>query len=71
MADDSIKTVTIPVSVKEIGNDSFDNGLETVNYKGSKAQWKKIKINIEKDEDDEFYFVNRLEDVKINYNYKG
>ena len=60
-ANDAINTVTIPVSIKEIGYDVFDYGLQTINYRGSKAQWKKIKISN----------PDNLKGVKINYNYKG
>ena len=72
-ADNTIKTITIPVSVKEIGFNSFDYGLETINYRGSKAQWDKIKTVYEEyEEDDERYDNDKpLDGVKINYNYKG
>lgn len=82
-SDDSLKTVTLPVSLKEIGNEAFDYGLEVINYRGSKAQWEKIDIKEEKaekqtesnDEDDEDIIDTGsdscLDGVKINYDYKG
>ena len=59
-SDYSIEKLTLPKSLKQLGTDN-DYNLETINYRGSKAQWKKIKIS---DPDN-------LKDVKINYNYKG
>ena len=62
----NLEKVTLPSSLTGIGKDAFvDSGLKTINYRGSKAQWKKIKISMEKDD------YNWLSDVKINYNYKG
>ena len=52
--------ITIPKSVKRIRSSSLLSNLKTINYKGSKADWKKIKIDNPKD----------LKRVKINYNYK-
>ena len=82
-SDDSLKTVTLPVSLKEIGNEAFDYGLEVINYRGSKAQWEKIDIKEDKsekqtesnDEDDDDIIDTGsdscLDGVKINYDYKG
>ena len=43
----NLKSVTIPLSVKEIGYRAFDNctALTEVKYAGSAEQWKKIKID--------------------------
>ena len=41
----SLKSITIPVSVTSIGSSAFENckSLTDITFKGSKAQWKKIK----------------------------
>ncbi|WP_294428364.1 CsgG/HfaB family protein [uncultured Treponema sp.] len=60
----SLKSVTIPASLTSIGNEVFKvcDSLETVNYRGTKKQWKSIKIG--KDN-------KPLTKAKINYEYKG
>ena len=43
----SLKTITLPASLASIGASAFKNcdRLETVNYKGTQAQWVQIKID--------------------------
>lgn len=55
----SLKTITLPASLASIGASAFKNcdRLETVNYKGTQAQWVQIKI------DD--YCNDKLTDAKI------
>ena len=54
-----IEKIVLPVSLKEIGDSGYY--VKTVNYRGSKDQWEKIKLS-----DPDW-----VKDVKINYNYKG
>ena len=58
-----LKEITISEGITEIKEDTFNccEALEKINYRGSKAQWEKIKIS---DPD-------KLEEFDINYNYKG
>ena len=58
----SLKTITLPASLVSIGASAFKNcvSLETVNYKGTQAQWAQIKI------DD---YNEKLTDANIVYNY--
>ena len=69
IGNDSLKTVTLPVSLTELGDDAFDCSMETINYRGSKKQWEMIKTAIKETDgnecDDEMYHI------KINYNYQG
>lgn len=60
----SLSEITIGKSVKLIGNNAFEGceALKTVNYCGSKEEWKKVVIN----EGNE-----ALNNAKINYNYGG
>lgn len=60
----SLSEITIGKSVKLIGNNAFYNceALKTVNYCGSKEEWKKVVIN----EGNE-----ALNNAKFNYNYGG
>ena len=60
-SENKLEKITLPSTLKSIGEDPFDESLKTINYRGSKAQWEKIKIA------DDSILLN----VKINYNYKG
>ena len=59
---DNLEKVNLPSSITEIGNGAFlFSGTKTINYRGSKEQWKKIKIEN----------GDLSSDIEINYNYKG
>ena len=76
---EDLYTVELPSSLTSIGKEAFGYSLRTINYTGSKAQWDKIKIDLEDTkntndndpENDDPSDLNWLTDVKINYNYKG
>ena len=59
---ENLERITLPSTLRYIGEEAFYGcSLKTVNYRGSKALWNKIKIE---DKDS-------LSGVKINFNYKG
>ena len=58
----NLKKITLPKSIKRIGRSPFASlNLKTINYKGSKADWNKIKF------DDPGNAKNRC----VKFNYKG
>ena len=65
---EKLKKITLPSTLKSIGSNAFLYcPLVTVNYKGSKAEWKKIKIDdVENAVEDNWW--NK---AKIICNYKG
>ena len=64
---DALKRINLDVGLISIERWAFGacDKLKTINYRGSKAQWKKIKI-VKEDYDEDW-----LSGIKINYNYKG
>lgn len=54
--------ITLPTSIVEIKKNAFNNCYTTINYTGTKKQWKKIKIDKVGNE--------TLLNAKINYEYK-
>ena len=65
---EKLKTITLPSTLKSVGSNAFLYcPLLTVNYKGSKADWKKIKIDDEKNAVEDNWWTK----AKIICNYKG
>ena len=59
---DGLRSITIPTSVRRIGREAFNllDHIPTVNYQGTKEQWKRIVIE---------KFNTKLKLAKKNYNY--
>ena len=57
---DNLETITLPVSLTEIGVEALGTTVKTINYRGSKAQWNNIEV-----------YESDLQDIEINYDYKG
>lgn len=61
-----LRSITIPSSVTKIGNEAFDlcTKLRTINFQGSKEQWKAIKIG-------KYNTILRFAKKNYNYSYRG
>ena len=42
----NLKTITLPASLKNIWDNAFqESGIDTINFKGTKEQWKQVRID--------------------------